>query len=163
MEQNKNYEEMFGQFVDYQQKLHENNQKKIQVGLKVNILLPLVFLIISFITEGSKLVFLILWIVSLFGISFYLLYVEFTDFKLQEKLKEFGVVDEEDEQKALIGQQVVGRIDDFEDFADFEIFEDIKELKAGLASDIQEIKKKLPSKEVAQKADDTEEGDEKDE
>ena len=76
-----------------------------------NILLPLVFLIISFLTKSSKLVFLVLWIVSLFGIAFYLLYVEFTDFKLQEKMKEFGIVDEEEEQKDLIGNEVQRGID----------------------------------------------------
>lgn len=99
------YKKAFEKYKDYQQQLHEKNQKKIQVGLKVNILLPLIFLGLSFFVQGSKLVFLILWIVSLFGIASYLVYVEFTDYNLQEQLKEFsGQTDLEPE--VLIGEKV---------------------------------------------------------
>ena len=77
------YEEMYKKFLNYETTSHEKNQKRIRVGIKVNIFLPLVFLIISFITSGSKLVFLVLWILSLFGIAFYLIYVEYNDFKLK--------------------------------------------------------------------------------
>ena len=83
------YKKAFEKYVDYQQDLHMKNQKRIRIGLKVNILLPLVFLLLCFLTQGSKLVFLLLWIGSLFGISAYLMYVEFTDYKLQEQLKDF--------------------------------------------------------------------------
>lgn len=128
-------------FIEFQRLLHEKNQKKIRVGLKVNILLPLVFLVISFISNGSKLVFLILWIVSLFGISFYLLYIEFTDFKMQHKMREFGLVTE-DENKALIGSEVSEKIDELKSLADdikelknLEVFNDIKELKANILED----------------------------
>ena len=85
----KNKEQIvYEKFLELQQETHLKNQKKIRVGLKVNILLPLVFLAISFISNRSKLVFLVLWIASLFGIAFYLLYVEYMDFKLQEQLKQ---------------------------------------------------------------------------
>ena len=141
MEENKNkYEVMYEEFMSYQKTIHEKNQKKIRVGLKVNILLPLVFLIISFLTNGSKLIFLILWIVSLFGISFYLLYVEFTDFKIQEKMKELGLVGEEVEQEALIGAEVQQRLEELKDIKNLEVFNDIKELKAGIKEEIADRK-----------------------
>lgn len=99
------YKKAFEKYVDYQQDLHIKNQKRIQVGLKVNILVPLVFLLLCFLTQGSKLVFLLLWIGSLFGISFYLMYVEYTDYKLQEQLKE--LVDNDTlEPDNLIGERV---------------------------------------------------------
>ena len=99
------YKKAFEKYKDYQQSLHEKNQNKIRVGLKVNILLPLIFLGLSFFAQGSKLIFLILWIVSLFGIAAYLVYVEFTDYNLQEQLKEFsGQSDLEPE--VLIGEKV---------------------------------------------------------
>ena len=99
------YKKAFEKYVDYQQDLHIKNQKRIQVGLKVNILLPLVFLLLCFLTQGSKLVFLLLWIGSLFGIAFYLMYVEYTDYKLQEQLKE--LVDNDTlEPDNLIGERV---------------------------------------------------------
>ena len=136
MKEEKELQAMYGRFMDYQKELHEKNQKKIRVGLKVNILLPLVFLVISFITQSSKLVFLVLWIVSLFGIAFYLLYVEFSDFRLQEKLKEFGILDEEREQAALIGNEVERGLDGIGNLANADVFQDIKELKQGIRREL---------------------------
>ncbi len=127
---------LYEKFIDLQEATHLKNQKKIRVGLRVNILLPLVFLIISFITNRSKLVFLVLWIVSLFGISFYLLYVEYMDFKLQEQLKELGIMEEEAEAQALIGAEVVNSINELKNVRDG-LVEDIKELRKELKSDLQ--------------------------
>lgn len=136
------HEESVELFIAYQKQLHEKNQKKITVGLKVNILLPLVFLIISFLTNGSKLIFLILWIVSLFGIAFYLLYVEYTDFKMQAKMKEFGLLDEESETEALIGSGITNTIDGLKEIKNLKVFDDIRELK-------QELNKGLEDKQAA--------------
>ncbi len=136
-------EEMYDRFFELQEQVHLKNQKKIRVGLKVNILLPLIFLVISFISNRSKLVFLVLWIISLFGISFYLLYVEYMDFKLQEQLKEFGILDQ-DVTQSLIGNEVVQGMDDINNVRK-EMVEDIKEIKKGIKEEIkkekQEIKK----------------------
>lgn len=46
-----------------------------------------------------------LWIISLFGIAFYLLYVEYTDYKALNKMKEFGVIDE-DIDRNLMGDEI---------------------------------------------------------
>ena len=98
------YKEVYNKFIDYQQSVHLANQKRIQVGLKVNILLPLVFLVLSFAVSSAKLVFLILWIISLFGIAGYLIYVEYSDYKMMQKLEEFGVAVEADEtDRSLLG------------------------------------------------------------
>ena len=107
----KEKEIVYEKFLELQQQTHQKNQRKIRVGLRVNILLPLVFLITCFITDRSKLVFLLLWIISLFGISFYLLYVEYMDFKLQEQLKELGIMEKEAEAQALIGEEVLKGLD----------------------------------------------------
>lgn len=124
----KEKEIVYEKFIELQQQVHQQNQKKIRVGLKINILLPLVFLVISFISNRSKLVFLVLWIVSLFGIAFYLLYVEYTDFKLQEQLMELGIMEKEAEAQALIGEEVVQGIDEIGN-AKNEMVKDIKDLK----------------------------------
>ena len=127
----KEKEIVYEKFLDLQQQVHEKNQRKIKVGLKVNILLPLVFLVISFITNRSKLVFLVLWIASLFGIAFYLLYVEYMDFKLQEQLQELGIMEKEAETQVLIGEEVVQGIDDIKNVRN-EMVKDIKDLKKEL-------------------------------
>ncbi len=97
----------YEKFIGYQKSTHEKNQKRIKTGLKINILLPLVFLVVSFITQSSKLVFLLLWIISLFGIAFYLLYVEYSDYMMLERMKEFGVDINAANDSALIGEFAV--------------------------------------------------------
>ena len=111
-------------------------------ALKVNILLPLVFLVISFISDRSKLVFLVLWIVSLFGIAFYLLYVEYMDFELQEQLKELGIMEKEAEAQVLIGEEVIQSIDEINN-AKNEMVKDIKDLRKEIKTDIQSMGDKL--------------------
>lgn len=122
----KGKEILYEKFLDLQQQVHLKNQKKIRVGLKVNILLPLVFLVLSFATDRSKLVFLLLWIISLFGISFYLLYIEYMDFKLQEQLMELGIMEKEAEAQALIGEEVIQSIDEINK-AQKEVAKDLKD------------------------------------
>ena len=138
----KEKEIVYEKFMDLQQQVHQRNQKKIKVGLKVNILLPLVFLVISFITDRSKLVFLVLWIVSLFGIAFYLLYVEYMDFELQEQLKELGIMEKEAEAQVLIGEEVIQSIDEINN-ARNEMVKDIKDLRKEIRTDIQSMGDKL--------------------
>ncbi|SEA86026.1 hypothetical protein SAMN02910384_02561 [Pseudobutyrivibrio sp. ACV-2] len=135
---------MYDRFLELQQQVHLKNQKKIRVGLKVNIILPLIFLTISFLSNRSKLVFLVLWIVSLFGIAFYLLYVEYMDFKLQERMKEFGIIDSE-ENEALIGNEVVQGMRDINN-AQKEMVKDIKERKDEIKKEIKTEVKKVGGK-----------------
>ncbi len=128
------YRKMYEKFVAYEESLHQQNQKKIRIGLKVNIILPLFFLFLSFVIAEGKLVFLIMWILSLFGIAFYLVYVEYTDYTMMEKMKEFGV-DEDDmrEEVTLIGegvQQAETNITERLDYADERIEESIERLEA---------------------------------
>ena len=98
------YKEMYDKFINYEQNLHQQNQKRIRVGLKINIILPLFFLILSFAISEGKLVFLLLWIISLFGIATYLIYVEYSDYKMLEQLKELGV----DEDALRDGVNLIG-------------------------------------------------------
>ena len=42
------------------------------------------------VPDSSKIIFLVLWIVSLFAIAVYLIGVEYVDYKLQEKMNEIS-------------------------------------------------------------------------
>lgn len=101
MEKKEKYEKMYEKLVDYEQKIHEKNQKRIRIGLKCILFIPLIFLALLFWTDSNKVVFLILWIVSLFVLASYLIVVEYMDYNLQEKLNELR--NEEGEVEALIG------------------------------------------------------------
>lgn len=110
----KDYEKIYQQVKDYEAKMHVKNQRKIRMGFKVNIILPLVFLFLCFIIPGTKFLFLMLWIISLFGIAFYLLYIEYTDYKALNKMKEFGVLDE-DLDRNLMGDDLDQALSDTKD------------------------------------------------
>lgn len=86
-----NYEESYRRIMEYQNQEHLRNQKKIRWGIRCVILIPLIFLMLMFSMDSSKVVFLVLWIVSLFTISGYLIYVEYMDYTLQEHLTELGI------------------------------------------------------------------------
>ena len=85
-----NYEESYRRIMEYQNEEHLRNQKKIRWGIRCVILIPMIFLMLMFSMDSSKVVFLVLWIVSLFTISAYLIYVEYMDYTLQERLTELG-------------------------------------------------------------------------
>jgi Ca2+/Na+ antiporter len=86
MKEEKQLLEIYNKMVDYQQKLHVRNQKRIKIGIRCIYIIPAVFLVLLFLTNSSKIIFLVLWIVSLFLIAVYLIYVEYADYKIQEQL-----------------------------------------------------------------------------
>lgn len=88
--------ESYEKILQYQQGLHEKNQKRIKVGIKLVILIPLIFLLVMFKMESSKVVFLVLWIVSLFVISAYLIGVEYMDYEMQVRLGDWGISEDKE-------------------------------------------------------------------
>ena len=106
-----NYKKAYENYRAYQEKEHEKNQQRIRIGLKINIFLPLIFLIISFLTSGSKLIFLVLWIASLFGIAGYLMYVEYMDHMMRKKMNEFSEIEEYDEEGNELIETHVSRVE----------------------------------------------------
>ena len=105
MEKKEDYEKLYDMLLGYEQEIHKKNQKRIRTGLRCLIIIPLIFLALLFWTESSRIVFLILWIVSLFILAGYLIFVEYSDYKLQEKLNEISNR-EQQERDALIGDGI---------------------------------------------------------
>lgn len=90
----KRLREMYGKLVGYEKTIHEQNQKRIKIGLRCIYIIPLFFLVLLMIVpDSSKIIFLVLWIVSLFAIAVYLIGVEYVDYKLQEKMNEISGCD----------------------------------------------------------------------
>lgn len=106
MDKDKKFEKMYDTLMEYEQNIHQKNQKRIKIGLKCIVIIPLIFLVLLFWTGSSKIIFLTLWIVSLFLIAAYLILVEYGDYKLQEKLNELN--DKEDAKvEALLGRNLL--------------------------------------------------------
>ena len=79
---------------------HAENVKKLKAGIKCIFTVPACFLILLFLTGSSKIIFLVLWIASLFIIAAYLIHVEYSDYKVQEMVNSFQ--DTEDNIDGLI-------------------------------------------------------------
>lgn len=102
--QNKSKQKTLKQnMMQYQEQVHAENQKKIRHGIKCVFTIPLLFLALVFLTDSTKVIFLTLWIVSLFLISAYLIYIEYNDFKLQKAVARLCEKDE------LSMQPLIGR------------------------------------------------------
>ena len=90
----KRLREMYDKLVGYEKTIHEQNQKRIKIGLRCIYIIPLFFLVLLMIVpDSSKIIFLVLWIVSLFAIAVYLIGVEYVDYKLQEMMNEISGCD----------------------------------------------------------------------
>ena len=90
----------------YYAAIHEKNRKRIKTGMICMFVIPVVFLILLFTMQSSKIVYLVLWIASLFILCGYLIAVEYSDYSLQEKLEALGV-DEHGVDGSLIGPDVL--------------------------------------------------------
>lgn len=92
--------------VAYYAAIHEKNRKRIKTGMICMFVIPVVFLILLFTMQSSKIVYLVLWIASLFILCGYLIAVEYSDYSLQEKLEALGV-DDHGVDGSLIGPDVL--------------------------------------------------------
>lgn len=135
-EETKEFKEMYDRLMNYEQKLHEKNQKKIKIGIRVALIVPLIFLALLFISGSSKIVFLVLWIASLFGISIYLIAVEYSDYQLQVKIAEISG-QKEKEVDSLVP------IDELEE----KVHERVQERVQGVREQIESVKEQIKKEE----------------
>lgn len=73
----------------YVSDLHEKNKRRVKISGIILIILPVVLGLIRWMTDSDKFAFLILWLICMFAISAYLVSVEYLDYVLSKKLKEF--------------------------------------------------------------------------
>ena len=83
----KKYSQLYQALLQEVLQFHNGNQRRIRKGMLSLLLVPLVFLVLLFLSEGSRVIFLLLWIVSMFGIAAYLIAVEYVDYEMQNKVK----------------------------------------------------------------------------
>lgn len=99
------YQNLFQQLIKEEEQMHIENQKRIKSGIQCLIWIPMIFLVLLFLTESEKVIFLVLWVVSLFIIASYLIYIEYIDFQAQERLHRY--MDQESiSQAGLIGADI---------------------------------------------------------
>ena len=82
------------EFLERSEKFEKRYPKMIRFGFLGMIIIPLIFLILMFSLE-SKLVFLVLWIVSLIALALYLICVEYIHDKMLKQLVATGMTTED--------------------------------------------------------------------
>lgn len=76
--------DIMSKVLAFRDNAHAENVRKLKAGIKCIFTVPAAFLILLFLTGSSKIIFLVLWIASLFIIAAYLIHVEYSDYKIQE-------------------------------------------------------------------------------
>ena len=79
-------ENLYEMVMDFEEKSHEKNQKRIKIGLRCLYIIPAIFLFLLMVMKSSKIIFLALWIVSLFILAVYPIVVEYMDYNLQNHI-----------------------------------------------------------------------------
>ena len=83
----KKYSQLYQALLQEVLQFHSGNQRRIRKGMLSLLLVPLAFLVLLFLSDGSRVIFLLLWIISMFGIAAYLIAVEYVDYEMQNKVK----------------------------------------------------------------------------
>ncbi len=89
----------------YYEKEHKRNKDRIKYGIIAMLIIPIIFLILLFVVNSSKVIFLVMWIASLFIISGYLIAIEYKDYNMTENLK--GIIDNSDNDALIDTAKVI--------------------------------------------------------
>lgn len=84
------YEKMYNDLVAGLEKMHRKNVKRTSSALKSLLIIPTFFLIMLFMAHGSKTIFLVLWIASMFIIAGILIVIEYQDYLLRQMFTQVG-------------------------------------------------------------------------
>lgn len=95
MNERDKYHQLYDKLLDEVTLLHERIKVGIRQGLKMLIIVPLLFMVVMFLTQGSKGIFLMLWIVSTFVIAAFLIALEYVDHGILKRLEEITGMENE--------------------------------------------------------------------
>lgn len=93
------YHQLYERLLAEVSALHKANQHRIRVGMRALVIVTVGLLLLMFLASGNKVFTLILWILSMFALSAYLIGVEYMDYELQKKLRDIT-----QEEEAALGQ-----------------------------------------------------------
>lgn len=84
---NESYHELYDRLVSEVTALHRANRRRISKGLLGMIIVLFLYLILLFVTQGEKVIILLLWIITMFALAAYLITVEYLNYELKKKLQ----------------------------------------------------------------------------
>lgn len=111
MNERDKYHQLYDRLLDEVKRLHELIKVGIRQGLKMLVIVPLLFMVVMFLTQGSKGIFLVLWIVSTFVIAAFLIALEYVDHGIQKRLEEITGMENELPDDSLMPEIELPEID----------------------------------------------------
>ena len=81
------YHQMFDRLVSEVTAIHQANQQRIHKGLWGMVIVLVLYLTLLFVTQGSKVIILLLWIMTMFALAAYLIAVEYLNHELKKTLE----------------------------------------------------------------------------
>ena len=81
-------ETFYRHFVPYIEEAHQRNERSLKAGVWLLVLLPAILAVIRELTDASRIVFLIFWIIGMFGIATALIFTAYADHDLKKTLEE---------------------------------------------------------------------------
>lgn len=80
------YEKLYQEMVSKAAALHKRNGKRIKVSIILMILLPFILAGIRWMTDSDKMVFLVIWVISMFALAAYMIGVAYLDEKVSNTM-----------------------------------------------------------------------------
>ena len=81
-------ETFYRHFVPYIEEAHQRNERSLKAGVWLLVLLPAILAVVRELTDASRIVFLIFWIIGMFGIATALIFTAYADHDLKKTLEE---------------------------------------------------------------------------
>ena len=89
-------DKLYAKLLIFAEELHMGNKRRIRNGFISLAVMPVILVIIRLLTESSRVVFLILWIISMFVAAAFLIFVAFVDRQLQDTLNELSQTEKQE-------------------------------------------------------------------
>ena len=97
---------VLAEITAFAENMHTKNQHKKKICLRCMIIIPLVFMVLMFTLDTAKVVYLLLWVISLFIFCAYLIIIDYIDDKLARKLNDLNIEIQEKQADASITDSI---------------------------------------------------------
>lgn len=97
---------VLAEITAFTENMHTKNQHKKKICLRCMMIIPLVFMVLMFTMDTAKVVYLLLWVISLFIFCAYLIIIDYIDDKLARKLNDLNIEIQEKQADASITDSI---------------------------------------------------------
>ncbi|HAS06964.1 MAG: hypothetical protein UE790_05695 [Lachnospira sp.] len=97
---------VLAEITAFAENMHTKNQHKKKICLRCMMIIPLVFMVLMFTMDTAKVVYLLLWVISLFIFCAYLIIIDYIDDKLARKLNDLNIEIQEKQADASITDSI---------------------------------------------------------